>query len=105
MCCGKTNVIKCERRNKNFTLIEHFSLNLPGKISNLTLESFEDHLKLIYSNETSLYEYFIYQPICVGKTTEINEIVGGKVNINDLFERKTNTKYYFVEKNFPISYN
>ena len=64
ICCGKINVIECDRRNLNFTSIDHFSIDLPGKISNLTMESIEDNLKLTYYNETnseqSFYDYKIF---------------------------------------------
>ena len=105
MCCGKQDAIKCDRRNKNFTLINQFSIEVQGKISNLTLESTEDYVKLIYFDGTSLYEYFIYTSNCVYKTFEINSLGSGNLIFNDLFERKTNTKYYYIPYDIPYKDN
>ena len=51
ICCGKEGGIICDRRYPNLTLIDSFSLNIEGKISNLTMDINEDYLKLIYVNE------------------------------------------------------
>ena len=108
LCCGKNDYIMCYRRNINFNLINNFSINIPGKISNLTFENNNEYIKLIYSNkkdsESNIYEYFIFPPSC--KKNEILMIVYQtfKVNLSDLFERKTNTNYYISFNNIPTNF-
>ena len=108
ICCGKTNSIDCNRRFWNFSLINNFAINLPGKISNMTIESSQDNIKLLYSNETEnengLYEYNIYPPKCNSTYIEITTNGKGELNLNELYERVTDTKYYITIKDLPTSY-
>ena len=105
LCCGKIDIIKCERRNMNFELINKFSINAPGKITNLTIHSNNNNefLSLIYNNhsESDIYEYIIFPPKC---SNEIKELINSnqiKIDIDNLFERKTNTKYYIKLEQIP----
>ena len=108
ICCGKTNSIKCTRRYWNFSLINDFTLNLPGKISNLTLKSNEDNIQLLYHSQTeienSLYEYSIYPPTCIETSLELTTYGTGELNINDLFQRVTDTNYYISFKDIPTNH-
>ena len=62
-------------------------------------------IKLIYSNETTekkdIYEYIIYPPECTNISITINFLQTEKVDLNGLFERKMNTKYYITLKSSP----
>lgn len=84
---------------------DKFSLNFTGKISNLTLEKEDNVIKLSYANEllseADIYEYMIIPPECNNLSLSINSFQSKKININDLFQIKTNTKYYIWFKNFP----
>ena len=108
ICCGKTNSIKCTRRYWNFSLINDFTINLPGKISNLTLKSNEDNMQLLYYSQTesenSLYEYSIYPPTCIETSLELTTYGTGELNINDLFQRVTDTNYYISFKDIPTNH-
>ena len=104
ICCGNIDIIICERRDMNFTLINSFNLTLKGNIKNLTLENHNDtYVELLYSNETlrddniyNIYEYDIYPPKC--KNINIIQINNGNsgIEVNSLFERITNTNYYIT---------
>ena len=108
LCCGKMDKLSCYRRKMNFNLITQFNINHQGKNSNLTFEKSVDNIKLIYSNQkntgTIIYEYIIYPPICKNNSISISTQQTGKIKLIDLFERKTNTKYYLsfdkIPKNF-----
>ena len=105
ICCGVTGAILCDKRDINFNLINTFSINCPGKIRNLTYEIEDDIIKLIYSNETTeekyIYEYTIYPPECTNISVTINFLQTEKINLNELYERKMNTKYYITLKRSP----
>ena len=97
ICCGNIDVIICERRDKNFTLINSFNLTLNGNIKNLVLENHNDtNVEILYYNETldKIYGYLIYPPKC--NDINLTLINNGSffINLNDLFERNTNTNYY-----------
>ena len=63
LCCGKTDQIICERRDRNFQYIESFKIISPGKITNLTIEkNDDDSISLFYTNKSS-EEKYIYLPI------------------------------------------
>ena len=97
ICCGNIDVIICERRDKNFTLINSFNLTLNGKIKNLVLENHNDiHVELLYYNETldKIYGYLIYPPKCNDINLTLINNGSSFINLNDLFERNTNTNYY-----------
>jgi len=109
LCCSKSDRISCDRRKMDFNLITNFNINHPGKNSNLTLEKSNDNIKLIYSNCNNnnikyIYEYFIYPPVCKNKQISITSYQTGKVGLSDLFERKTNTKYYISFDNVPTNF-
>ena len=105
ICCGKKDIISCERRDINFNIINNFDINLSGKNSNLTLENNDDNIELIFSNqknnEIKIYEYFIYPPNCKNIQITINAYQTFKINFSDIFERKTNTNYYISFDNLP----
>ena len=105
ICCKQSDNIICDRRNEQFLLINRFNLEVSGKITNLTLEEGEDYIKLIYSNEEpsekGVYEYFIYPPECNNISLSFNSYQTVQINFNDLFQRKTNTKYYVMFKSLP----
>ena len=99
VCCKKTDGIICDRRDlKNFLLITTFNLNLQGTITKFSFESGDDNLKILYTDEESLeegvYEYYIYPPKCNNITLSINAYQTLRINFQDLFQIKTNTKYY-----------
>ena len=108
ICCGITNSIVCDKRDLEFNLINTFSVPTPGKITNVTFEISEDNIKLIYSNETSsekgIYEHYIYYPDCNDFNISLNSYESKKVLIDELFERKTNTKFYIALSNSYVTY-
>ena len=109
LCCGKKDFIFCDRRDLDFNIINYFNISLQGKISNLTFENNNtEYLKLIYSNTKDnvniIYEYFIYPPVCKKIQITITSFQTVKVNISNLFERKTNTNYYISFDNLPINF-
>lgn len=105
ICCGVTGAILCDKRDKDFNFINTFSINCPGKVRNLSYEMEGEMIKLIYSNETTekkdIYEYIIYPPECTNISITINFLQTEKVDLNELFERKMNTKYYITLKSSP----
>ena len=108
LCCGKKDYIFCDRRDMDLNLTNNFTINLQGKISNLTFENDTEYIKIIYSNkndiESQIYEYFIFPPVCHNIQITITSYQKEKVNISNLFERKTNTNYYISLKNLPINF-
>ena len=108
-CCAGNNIINCNRNNKsNFHLINTFSINLLGEISNIIITNKSDHAIISYKNETSdknyLYNYYIYPPKCKTIYFEINSFQSFEFNISKLFELKTNTIYTFIFHNLPLDY-
>ena len=109
ICCGNINIIKCERRNMDFQFINFFKIEFPGKITNLTIEnSNNDFAKLIYNNISSMnehiYEYHIFPPKCKNTNITLIKYHSYSLNLDDLFQRKTNTNYYIILKNLPLYY-
>ena len=103
LCCGGTDKIICDIRDINFNLIKNFTINTPGNIKNLTFDINEEYMKLIYSNKTSeasqevgIYEYYIYYPECYNINITINQYQTKKLDLNEFFQRKTNTQYYIT---------
>ena len=99
MCCGNIGRIICERRDINLKLINSFNLELEGNIKNLTIENHNNsYVELLYYNSTikynNIYGYHIYPPKCSNKNIKIANQSSFKINLDDLFERKTNTNYY-----------
>ena len=116
-CCGGNGLIKCGRFYENNTLITTFDLEFPGTNSNLKFFSDQStYANIIFLNVDSgnnkVYEYFIYLPTCkdinytvivhhsINEGKEENE----KDNLNDLFTRNTNTKYYYEFETLPDDY-
>ena len=108
LCCGNNNIINCQRNNINkFNLIDHFSIGLSGEITNIILENKKDHLIISYKNQTSsknyLYKYYIYPPKCKNVSMRINSFQKSEISLSELFENKTNTKYYIRFHYLPAS--
>ena len=115
-CCGGNNFIKCARLTSNYDLITTFNITFPG--TNRKLNIYTDkttYLNLLFWNQNPdnyIYEYFIYVPTC--QNLEYTIIVyhsineekeeSEKDNLNDLFERMTNTEYYFEFEDLPNDY-
>ena len=99
ICCKTTSGIICDRRDVDkFLLINKFNLELGGQISNLTLDSGDDYVKLIFykeeeNTEQGIYEYYIYPPNCNNLTLNLNSYQTLILNLDDFFLQKTNTKY------------
>ena len=103
LCCGKTDYIICERRDMELKLVNSFQITLPGKIRNLTLEKNNDNdeaVKLSYTNSSSedkyIYEYYIYPPECNNTYLKLSHYQSKSLNLDNLFQRKTNTNYYIT---------
>ena len=99
----------CERRDMNLQLIALFNIVFPGKITNLTIEKENDSfVKLLYNNKSSIdehiYEYHIYPPKCKNKNIILISYHSYTLNIDDLFEKKTNTNYYICLGKIPHNY-
>ena len=108
-CCGKTGIINCERRDMNLQLINLFNITFPGKITNLTIEQENDSfLKLLYNNKTAtnegIYEYYIYPPKCKKENIILITYHSYTLNMDNLFEKKTNTNYYIILEQIPFNY-
>ena len=110
ICCGKTDIIYCERRKMDLQLIDLFNITFPGKIKNLTIESDNNKfLKLIYNNISSegdknIYEYHIYPPKCNNTYLKLYQFQTKSLDLDKLFERKTNTNYYISFNNIFQEY-
>ena len=109
LCCGKNNLITCYRNNiNNFNLINKFSIYLSGDISNVIISNKVNHAIISYKNESSnknyLYNYYIYPPKCKDISKIILSYQSFVINLLDLFENKTNTKYYIRFHNLPTSF-
>ena len=102
ICCKNNSGLICDRRDENtFVLIDGFNLELQTNITNVSLEADENDnkVKLYYSNNEGVYEYLIYPIKCNNLSLTIKSYETLKINFDDLFQRKTNTKYYFFFKN------
>ena len=93
----------------NLKLIDLFNISLPGKITNLTLENTNNEfITLFYNNKTlvneHIYEYHIYPPKYNKTCLELfpSQLKILYLNLDDLFQRKTNTNYYItLDKIYP----
>ena len=98
-CCGKENIIICERWDKELQFISKFNLILNGNIRNLTIENHNNsYVELLYHNEAlepnNIYEHRIYPPKCTDIIISSFNNKSSSIGLDNLFERKTNTKYY-----------
>ena len=124
-CCGDNDFIQCSRfsmemGNENSisaNLISTYKLSLPGSNSKLSIFNHFYYAYFIFSNKnsdkTKIYEYFIYLPTCINGSDytiivhhSLNEKKQDteKVDLNKLFERKTNTTYYVEFVTLPDEY-
>ena len=111
ICCGKEDIIICERRDMNLKLIDLFNITLSGKIRNLTIENTDnEYVTLYYNNIThtgdeNIYEYYIYPPKCENNAhLELSQFQSKSLNTDNLFKRNTNTNYYIILNNYPVEY-
>ena len=107
LCCGENKIIRCFRNKRNdFSLINKFIISLSGDITNILITNKINHAIISYKNESSnqkyLYNYFIYPPQCKCISKSINSYQSFEINLLDLLEDKTNTKYYITFNNLPI---
>ena len=103
ICCENIDVIICERRDNNLQLINSFNLTLYGNIKNLTLENHNDtYVELLYNNDIldNIYGYLIYPPKCNNINIISNSNSSSYIDIDTLFERKTNANYYITLVSF-----
>ena len=110
LCCGKTDQIYCERRDMDFKYIADFKINSRGKNTNLTIQRTDDDegVTLYYTNTSSeekyIYEYYIYPPKSNKTFLELSHYQSKSLNLDNLFERKTNTNYYITFNNILTNY-
>ena len=93
--------MECDEINMDLTFNSTYSFNVPGRITNLTMERYEDNIKFSYSSDGVIYEYVIYPPTCNNIEFSFNELGSYQFNLNSLFNRKTSTNYYIIEENIP----
>ena len=108
ICCGRTDIINCERRDMKLKLLNMFNIKLPGRITNLTVEKIKGKgVKLIYNNKSSIhehiYEYHIFPPKCKDINITLIAFHSYSLYIDNLFERKTNTNYYITLNHLPFN--
>ena len=114
-CCSGSNLIRCTRLQSNYEVIASFDIEFPGENTLKTiLTDTSNYVSLFFENNYSskkVYEYYIYPPTCKNLNYviivhhSINEDrEGNEDDINDLFERKTNTEYYFEFETLPDNY-
>ena len=114
-CYGETDFIKCYRVNETNNIVNTFKLESPG--SNSKLSFFTDgntYVNLFflnyYSGSTNIYMYTICLPYCQNLVYSIiiYHSIGEekKYDLNELFPRMTNTKYYieFETQTLPNEY-
>ena len=112
LCCGNTDIIKCEKRNIDFQLKNYFYIDLEGKITNLTIESDTDNLeKIIFHNseitDAGIYEYIVYNPDCEIINIEIDifhTFHTKTINMNGIFQRISGVACYISFNNLPSDY-
>ena len=106
-CCGDIDHIKCFRIDKKKYNHTEFHIPSEGENTYLNIQSSEDKIIFYYMNknqeENNIYQYYIYKPNC----SDINLIMSDKltregitedyININDLFNIKTNTSFLTIE--------
>ena len=108
-CCVSTNIITCYRIDYNFKIINKFSIDIYGENSNLSSINNENYASLFFLNvnnyqNSTLYEYIIYPPVCSDIYKQIIVYQGFEINISDLFEIKTNNTYYLEFNNLATDY-
>ena len=109
-CCGGENKIACQRKNKALETIKDFEINIPGNITNLTIENENNELLLTYRNkkeedrgEGYLYKYHIQFPSCPEGTLRVENIKNVEIK---LIEKITSdSKYYIYFTYIPFSDN
>ena len=108
LCCGSFNIISCTRKDNNFNLNKEFSLNLVGDIHNIFISISSNQAIISYINETSrenyIYHYYIYIPKCYDIYKNVNSTQELEFDLDELFDRKTNTKYYIKFNNLLQTY-
>ena len=110
ICCSGQDIISCYRLNDYYEIKNKFELNIEGQNSNLTIIDNGDYASLFYMNNNdsqsnlNLFEYIIYPPICQNISKEILIFQDFEINVADLFEIKTNNKYYLKFQNLPKIY-
>ena len=115
-CCAISNFIKCYIINTNtYNITKEFSISKIGNNSHLTIKSNAEYLTFFFMNNyndiNSVFEYYIYIPICENKSYILyynNNLYEKKDDekkerLNKLFEVKTN-KYYIEFPNPPNLY-
>ena len=114
-CCPGRDLLKCARTKSDYTYISTFDLNFPGENNKINIFSDDiTYSSIFFRNENSgekLYEYYIYLPTCENLNFtiivfhSINENKNGnEIDLNNLFLRKTNTKYYIEFEVVPDNY-
>ena len=109
LCCGKTDYIICERRDMELKLIDTFKIKSPGNNRNLTIQKTDDEgITLFYTNKSSeekyIYKYYIYPPKCNNIYLELSHFQSKSLNLDNLFQRKTNTNYHITFNNILRNY-
>jgi len=105
LCCVGENSINCIRFNNDFNLINSFNLVLQGTKTYINLITSSEYIHIIYKNNSnSMYEYSIYSPECADKTYSLFPLGSITDDVNNLFTRKTNTKYYIKIVSFSSSH-
>ena len=115
-CCGGRDKIICSRINTDFSFINNFELDFPGENSKINIISDGlSYSSIFFMNDNSgekIYEYYIYLPTCqdlnfnviVYHSINENKVENEIVDLKNMFERKTNTKYYFEFELVPEDY-
>ena len=114
-CCPGRDLLKCARTKSDYTYISTFDLNFPGENNKINIFSDDiTYSSIFFRNENSgekIYEYYIYLPTCENLNFtiivfhSINENKNGnEIDLNNLFLRKTNTKYYIEFEVVPDNY-
>ena len=113
-CCEGKDSIRCARIKSNFEYIDTFDLKFPGDNTEISIfflgATYSAIFFLNHNYEDSIYEYFIYIPTCqdldfnVIVYHSINEDYESDINLNELFNRDTNTKYYIEFLSLPEDY-
>ena len=109
-CCMNSNIISCNRMNaENYEIINKFKINLYGENSFLYLINNTNYASIFYKSENSnstsnLYEYIIYPPTCSDISKEILVYQDFEINLNEMFEMKTNNTYLLQFESLPLIY-
>ena len=109
-CCGGTAIIYCVRINGDYKFIDSFTLTIDGVSTHLDFVSSSNFIILYYMNNMNninsnkIYRYSIYLPECVDKTYTITTFHSFSDDINNLFKKIINSKYYIEFANIPSEY-